>query len=566
MLSALNIINPMASKSYIAFILLLICLDCTSQAIIDGLQTDWEIGTVIVNDEGDVSSNQMDILTLNMTDDTDFLYFRLETDREWNLDEQQDLTLYLDSDNNPGTGLSIQGIGAELTYFFAERYGLSELDGSVNHDDLDLYIAPTTSSNWYEFALSKNSPGLDLRQSQVIRCYIDNGSNSSDHIGPIEYTMQNNQRTELEYSFDKVSAADFRIVSYNVKFDGWFESETQDDQRQIIQALNPDIIAFQEIYDHSSQEIEQSLDQILPSPTGWNTIHHWSDVHLFTTHDVIGTDAIDGNEISLLQVNGEPLIVVNVHFPCCDKDQERQEEVDRLLSVLRDRNTNGTLSFDFDQDTPLIITGDYNLVGDSQQYISLLTGDILFNSTFGSDASLDSDGSGLSDANLLHPHLPSNHTWYNPFSSFAPGKLDLFLYSDTSLNLENGYVMNTAGLSDALLQEHNLSHQSTTRASDHLPIVADFKFNTTVSVDPVVSEQIKVIPSPVTDLMTIDLDAFTQVESVTVIDLHGRHLIHRTHPHPQDVNIDVSHLQDGYYLIRVITKQRWITQPFIIQR
>jgi len=555
----------MTFKSFIALSIVFSLTNLgISQAIIDGTRSEWSNATLIVDDAGDVSGNQLDLLNVHMTDDKDFLYIMVETNREWNLDEDEELTLYIDADNNPNTGFSTQGLGTELTYYFSERFGFSELAGTVNHAGLDLFIAPTVSSQWYEFALSKDSPSLNLNQSSIIRCVIDNG-NSNDQIGPFDYTMQSNQTSNLDFSFDKVSAADFRIVSYNVKFDGWFESETEDDQRNLIESLNPDIIAFQEIYDHSTSEIENSLDQILPSSTGWNAIHNWSDVYVFTTHAVIGTDAIDGNEISLLDIDGKPLIVVNVHFPCCDNDQDRQQEIDRLLSVIRDRNTNGTLSFDFDQDTPLIIAGDYNLVGDGQQYKSLITGDIVFNSTFGPDVVLDGDGSGLTDANLLQPHLPSNHTWYNQFSSFAPGKLDLFIYSDYSLSLENGFVMNTAGISNLILQDYNLTSQSTVRASDHMPIVADFKFKVTVDTEEFAKSEITIMPNPARDYLTIDLGGLEQVASLSMLDMNGKYLINNSQPNQRFINIDVSLLLNGYYIIQVITQNQTVIKPIVVQ-
>ena len=537
----------------------------TAQALMDGNQSEWSATTLIADEPGDVSGSELDIQRVHVTDDEDFVYFMVELDREINLDEEQDLTLYIDADLNADTGFFTQGIGTELTYFFAERFGFSEVDGTVNHDDLDLFIAPTVSSTWYEFALSKDSPGLDLTESTQLRCVITNGGGSSDRVGPFDYTMQGIPAPDLEFSFDRVPTADFRIVSYNVKFDGWFEPQTEDDQRNLIKALQPDIIAFQEIYDHSIQEIEQSLDEILPSQSGWNTIHNWSDVFVYTTHEVIGTESVDGNEVSLLKVNGEPLLIVNVHLPCCENDQGRQEEIDRILSLLRDRNTNGNLTFDFDQSTPTIITGDFNLVGDSQQYESLLSGDIIFNSTFGPDVMLDSDGSGLTDANLLQPHLPSNHTWYNQFSSFAPGKLDLFFYTDTSLSLENGFVMNSEGLANSILQEYNLSRQSTHNASDHIPIVGDFKFEVTVSTSNIMDDEIRIHPNPASQSITISLVNTEEVHSLNLYDLQGRQLDVPVTRDQQSVSIDISQLAAGLYSLKVITENQFITKSVVVQ-
>jgi hypothetical protein len=285
---------------------------------------------------------------------------------------------------------------------------------------------------------------------------------------------------------------------------------------------------------------------------------------LFSKYPVIETDPIDGNEITLLDIDGEPLVIVNVHLPCCDNDTDRQREVDNILSVLRDRGNSSKISFDFTEDTPVIITGDYNLVGDDQQYDSLLDGDIINNATYGEDFTMEADGTGFADANPIQPHIPSNHTWYNPFSGFTPGKLDLFIYSDASLTVDNTFIMNTQGLPNTLLSINGLDLNSTLQGSDHLPIVADFSFDNIVSTTDIEATQFDVYPNPAKDNLNIVLGEIEIVDQIIIRNYSGQLLYQNSDVPLTDIRqLSIAHLDQGIYFIEIKSNNSLHISQFI---
>lgn len=556
------------TRQNIFILLLLVILPNTSrsQPVIDGEFEDWAQAT-ISDDTGDVSSTQLDLLGVAVESDDDFIYIYFKIDREINLDEEFDLTLYLDSDNNPNTGNSFGNIGVEIEYQFEGRigykYNSSGQSSIIYHPDINLYTAPTITSDTYEIAVRRSKIEFNSATPSQIAVIISTDSDSGDQSATIIHNLTPNPYLSQPYSFTQSVNTDFRIVSYNIKRDAWFDSGTRDDQRNQIKALNPSIIAFQEIYDNSASTVASTLEDILPGD--WNFVHHGSDVMVFSRYPVIATNAIDGNEISLLNVDGNPLVIVNVHFPCCANDADRQREIDHILSILRDRNTSSEITFDFDSETPVIITGDYNLVGESQQYHSLLSGDIVNTTTYGNDFEMEADGSAFADANPIHTSLPSNHTWYNPESSFTPGKLDLFIYSDSSLKLENTFIMNTQGLSDEFLQTHDLTLSSTMNASDHLPIVADFKFKTQVNVEDELEANISIYPNPTSETITIQSTHNSEINHVRLINMHGvaNFYMDISDKSSSQITVPTHHLIDGIYYLKISTSQGEIKKQFI---
>lgn len=77
------------------------------------------------------------------------------------------------------------------------------------------------------------------------------------------------------------------------------------------------------------------------------------------------------------------------------------------------------------------------------------------------------------EINLLpgHTHTNFTSTWRDDESSFAPGRLDFVIYTDSVLNMR-GFVLNTAEMLADELAAYGLQAEDTA-GSDHLPLVAD---------------------------------------------------------------------------------------------
>ena len=200
---------------------------------------------------------------------------------------------------------------------------------------------------------------------------------------------------------------------------------------------------------------------------------------IFSRYDIQGFQQIDGNGVFLLNMgDGKQLLLYNVHFPCCENDRGRQAEIDRLMSTIRDPASLTSLASKLGDDFSIIITGDMNLVGLQENYQTLITGDIINEGIYGPDFAPDFDGTELEDALPITAGHPATFTWFNPGSSYMPGRIDLFLYTGSTLKKKNAYALSTENLPTSILNAWSLSDQETsTWASDHLPIVMDFSLD-----------------------------------------------------------------------------------------
>jgi endonuclease/exonuclease/phosphatase family metal-dependent hydrolase len=323
----------------------------------------------------------------------------------------------------------------------------------------------------------------DVIMGNTISISIENG-NSGDRIpntnGGFQYTMQNNAQFSAPFDLTKPYPSFTRVLTYNILRDGFEEASQKPNLEAVIKAINPDVIAFQEIYNTPLTLIEDFLNQALPISDGsrWNYAKEGPDIVVFAKGKILANNNIDGNGVFLVETEDgkHSIVLYNVHLPCCDNDQARQREIDRIMSVLRDKENASQINFTYDQNTPIIIAGDFNMVGESQNYKSFIEGDIDNESTFGQDFAPDWDGSDLEDSNPYITGFPSNYTWKSNSSSYNPGKLDFIFYSGSVMTKENGFVLDSRHLSSSQLDDLNLNIHSTNFASDHLPVVVDFSF------------------------------------------------------------------------------------------
>ncbi len=466
---------------YIILLLLLGCISLKGQIAIDGLFSDWdEVATKI--EEID-NFPGLDILSLSVTNDDKNLYIKIETKDAFDLQDDEFISVFIDADNNANTGFFANGLGSEIAYYFGNKNSYINYPNSTfngNHSDLGLVALPTVTSNIFEFAIKRSLTTFQgtMTMDNTISIAVDNGNGGDDipnQLGGMEYAMQSLPTFESEYNLSKSNPSFSRIMSWNIFFDAFLDTEREAEAKAIITSLNPDIIVFQELYDTPLSDIADFLNGSLPNEDGssWQYKKAGSDVAVFTRDYLEAFESIDGNGVFLLyDADDNPMIIYNLHLPCCDNDVSRQQEIDHILSVLRDKNT----GFIYEDDTPIVITGDFNMVGLAQNIASFLNGDIVNEEQYGMDFNPDWDGSTLEDANPYMTGYPSNYTWSNDGSSYNPGKLDWMFYSGSVMDKQNAFVFNTEFLSQSELNTLNLASDATSIVSDHLPIVVDFSF------------------------------------------------------------------------------------------
>jgi endonuclease/exonuclease/phosphatase family metal-dependent hydrolase len=452
--------------------------------VVDGRGNDWTELNVRQADVGD-GEGSTGIERLWVAHTQQHLFFRVTVDQSLNLQEDNDLTLYLDADNDPTTGQSALGLGAELEWTFGNRAGSLGGDGRVRHEDIGIASLPTVRTSKFEVALDRSAQpsGEPLFSGDSLRIGLSSdGDRVPDTNGGLGYVLSDPETTGRTPSIDRPSASDLRLLSYNVLRSSIFDGNAQQSYRRILEAADPDIIGYQEVYEYSATETEQVSEGALDISDAWNWAKVDLDLVLGTRYPILDTYQIPGGDglpsgaflVDAKEALGDSLIVVLMHPKCCSgisEDQSRQETVDGVAAFLRDV-TRGEGPFGVGAETPVAVVGDMNFVGDAQQPRTLRTGQIQNTGQFGRSASPDWDDSSLLDTNPRQTGAPLHTTTFSP-GGFPPGRLDYAYVTDSVLDVVHELALTTRPLSDAILQEQGLQRDDTPTASDHLPVVLD---------------------------------------------------------------------------------------------
>ncbi len=303
---------------------------------------------------------------------------------------------------------------------------------------------------------------------------------------------------------DREQPTDLRVVSYNVLDDTIFfdENPTQAAKfERVVQAVDADIWNLQEIGPNDRlDDVIDLMNAYVPLPGGVSWYGHQSwDNTIVSKYplSMLATDTIpepSATSVGMALVDlpdaqfASDFYFMNNHFKCCggvgsEEDDKRQQQADALVNWMRDARTPGG-NINLPADTPMAVVGDLNMVGSLQPLNTIITGNIINQGTYGSDSVPDWDGTSLTDAHPLHNGSgPDDYTWRND-GSYAPGRLDYIIYTDSVLDVANKFVLNTVDMSVAErvatgLERYDIAIDITSGSFgryDHLPVVVDFRF------------------------------------------------------------------------------------------
>ncbi len=466
----------------------------SQQIILDDNFSDWTQVRGIYSDPKDDGRNGgIDFTDIRISNDQDRIFIYFDTQQEINIQSDNSLILYMDLDNNANTGLRINGLGAELVYELGRRSGsffLGSFNFNIRHQNIGLVSSPTVTSDKFELCLSRRIVlgNTIFNASNQIRVQLvdnnTNGDRAPDFNGGYLYNMDNTIvfENELE-TLSKESNDLVRVLAYNVLRDNLHDPALFSEYNRILKAIQPDIIGFSEIYNHTSAQTRLLVERILPSELGGQWYHSSvsPDIHLISRYPILRTQRINGNGAFVLDMGeGKNLLVIVTHLPCCENDVGRQQEVDNIMSFLRSVRF-GISSLNIPVRTPYIIMGDKNFVGNARQLKTLITGDIFDNTSFGIDYKPDWDNTDLEDAIPMTTGLPMSYTWPGSTSSFSAGRLDYIIYTGSELTLKKSFALQSSSLSSQVLDKYNINISDTDRASDHLPLIGDFSLGREVS-------------------------------------------------------------------------------------
>ncbi|NOX58079.1 MAG: endonuclease/exonuclease/phosphatase family protein [Planctomycetes bacterium] len=295
--------------------------------------------------------------------------------------------------------------------------------------------------------------------------------------------------------FSKVDPLDVRIVTYNVQGNFIADSGRDAAFARVLQALSPDIIVFIEIdSDPTEMQIPARLDSILPYGAGDWEIHGGQPTFIRTViasrfplslklEDTIPFSSTRGVTLALVDLPDATypvdVYLLGVHLKCCNsegtEDALRQRSADAIAAWMGDARMPGgqiTLA----PQTPMIVVGDFNMVGGPGPENTLLTGDISDNGTFGPDVKGDWDVSDITDLTPLDPFTFDPDTWRSDTVS-PSSRLDRFMYTDSAVVPAANFVFNTLTMSGSQLAGAGVFANDTTPGvtADHLPIVMDLR-------------------------------------------------------------------------------------------
>ena len=467
-----------------------------AQIILDENTDDWQnITTVYEDPQNSGDQVNIDFIKLSVTNDSNNLFMLIELSDEIILQEFNDIVLYIDSDNSTASGKLYQGIGADIEFEFGARQGKFYYQTStfpISQFDIGLKSSPTVSSTKFEIALDRSARynSVELFPAETIKIIFGQSVEDADQLpdepGGVEYTFTNDAVYDQNYRLGKNKQVDMRIMSYNVHTDDIFLQSLSGNFERIISAASPDIIGFQEIYNHTSAETAALIESIIPSGNGgqWYHAKALPDIVVVSRYMIKSVFQVDGNGAFLLDLRPDfdsDLLLLNAHPPCCQNVEARTNELDNLMSFVRNAKDDGG-ELTIEEYTPIVILGDMNLVSSSQTQQILTTGNIVDNNTYGPDFIPDWDNTAFDDAKPLTTGVPMTFTWYSESESYSPGRLDYIVYSGSVLNLENSFALFTLGMESDSLSDHGLQSRDVVDASDHLPVVADFRIKTPVDL------------------------------------------------------------------------------------
>jgi len=452
---------------------------------LDGYVGDWEeVAPIWTDPTGDGGASGIDIGRIWAVEDEARFYLSFEVGPECLMQQDNRLALYIDGDDNPATGFPVSGIGAELRWVFGDREGYFFVGSGwtvIPWDAVGLSCLPSFSATRFEVTLDRAAvpDGVHpLFASGTIRFLLhdlDTGDWAPNAGTTIPYAFDQGTLPELPtVMLEPAGSGAVRLLEWNVLNDGLFDAGKQPAFRRILQACDPDVIAFVEIYNHTAAQTRALIESWLG---GTWAAYQVSDKILLTRGTIVNTWSIAGGRAGAYLISplgGFPaeMLVINCHLSCCSADAARQSQCDQIMAFIRDARTPGGL-LDLTSDNPIVITGDMNFVGSSRQLLTLLTGDIYDDASYGPDFHPDWDETDLLDSTLRQPLNALGYTWYEAGNAYWPGRLDLTIFTDSQMHCAKKFVLQTPYLTPEFLAQYGLQSSDSDVAADHLACVQD---------------------------------------------------------------------------------------------
>lgn len=494
---------------------------------------DWVDAPVAVDDPFDAPGSAVDFGRIKAGHDDGAIYLLIDLGRPANVEALPGtISLIFDDDANPETGWEESGLeGADLVIDLSPPYAVGAMppgmgvgvrlarprgagddagSGSTRFERRDSYDvgyvhAPKYRSGLVELRLPRRqaSAGTGRFEGEEYAAKVVFRARDGevlDEAGPfVQRLAPGRPRAPAhDEALDPLARAQrtsVRVMSWNVSGPNLLERTER--FRRIISAVRPDLLLLDEV---SAGLSAKAIRELLPDGEaggagGWEVLYGEAggrqrgaiavrggrlrrvpplervEYPTELTTKLGGTRPLGFGGVrdgiptlgAVVELAGARLLVSTSDLQCCGNGVDTPEEMIRLAEAEAiGAAVRRALAADADGVDGLIVAGDLNLLG-SRQPLHLLT------------RGLDLDGSDLAVSHPLGLRGLTDATWSatEAARAFAPGRLDVLSYGDSTLRLERAFVLRTSDLSVRWLEAHGLEADDSNRASDHFPIVAD---------------------------------------------------------------------------------------------
>lgn len=503
---------------------------------IDGHFEDWEQVPVAVRDAVDPPAVLADFTEVRVASDGHSLFLGLRfQDRLLIRASGGTVGLLIDADGDPATGWNEQGMkGIDLA--LQGTLGADRLAGDNRAIEIRVWPpdaappppseqvsltrsgvmrAPAFASDQLEIRVPRglsiptsDGPLLTGDRARIKIVSIFEDGRVVDEVEPFDVELVRYRSSEeadeaeagVEQSVDplaRLSTTRLRILEWNVSHRTLATRE--DHIVRILAALSPDLLLLNEVSDaFSPDDVHRVLERAgIQDATGAAQV-----VYGLGGGDerAVVAGRVPLSELSVLTDLPFPLLDVSRFLPPDRDPRELTAQVEqgiqaagaaatvqgrRLMLVSLGLASRGQRPFEIEEYVRriqastiasamsrarsessfdgIVVAGDLNLVVSELPVITLASRP-------------DPGGKPLSVINPLQLDGRSNATWANPDVRFAAGRLDFMLHSAETLSLDRAFVFDSHDLSPRWLQHHGLSEEISSEASDHFPIVADFRW------------------------------------------------------------------------------------------
>lgn len=479
--------------------------------ILDGKFDDWtktpRESSIAdpVGDAGDDPTVGSDLTQLVLEADGKRLHLLVATNKPATIQGlEKPLMIYLDADGDESTGAKPDAkgealAGADVAIVFSpqgERRGSRggggegvaiftvAADGSLGDrraaDAVGFGMAPTCASNRYELRIDRREDflaGGKVRAMALTR----RGDEVVDRTKPVSCDLPAFDPRPFApaeaAAVARPARTDARIVTWNAERGALFTKDKAEAFGSTLAAIAPDVILLQELGgDATAESLSAWLDRWVPRESKWNAIVSGGDLRtaVASTFPIDTASFLDGVQretpkgkrpvrvaAATVDVKGKKLLALSVHLKCCgrlgsDEDATRMDEA---------RTIAGNVARSIERAKPdaVVIGGDLNLVGSEKVMEALGEG-------------ADIDRTDLAVAEIRQLDGVSNQTWRSEGNSFAPGRLDYLLVSDSGLERRGGFVFSEEDLSKIARTTLKLPDSALDQPSDHQPVVVDVAF------------------------------------------------------------------------------------------